>query len=196
MHAVGRRFNVFPVGHFSAVRPPKNSEFSKHVLKSLATPLSSSNGRGLQDLWGLFQCVVIQLFIHHGMLATELWASDFLKTLWGGIFLRSFLGQLWLNVFIYIYPHTYPGALEKTRGGAKNDIGIGKRVVMVGTDGFSRGSVTKRQHVQNKERGVCLWGGVNGQVEHGWVHSPWHYFQTSVDRRSSLFIMDKELAVS
>ena len=187
MHAVGRRFNVFPVGHFSAVRPPKNSEFSNHVLKSLATPLSSRNGRGLQDLWGLFQCVVIQLFIHHGMLATELWASDFLKTLWGGIFLRSFLGQLWLNVFIYIYPHTYPGALEKTRGGAKNDIGLGKRVVMVGTDGFSRGSVTKRGHVQNKERGVCVWGGVNGQVERGWVHSPWHYFHTSVDRRSSSF---------
>ena len=187
MHAVGRRFNAFPVSHFSAVRPPKNSEFSYHVLKSLAMPLSSRNGRGLQDLWGLFQCAVIQLFIQHGMLATELWASDFLKTLWGGIFLRSFLGQLWLNVFIYIYPHTYPGALEKTRGGAKNDIGIGKRVVMVGTDGFSRGSVTKRAYVQNKERGVCLWGSVNGQVVRGLVHSPWHFFWTSVDRSSSSF---------
>ena len=75
-------------------------------------------------------------------------------------------------MFIYIYPHTYPGALEKTRRGAKNDIGLGKRVVMVGTDGFNRGSVTKRVYVQNKERGVYLWGVVNGQVERGWIHSP------------------------
>ena len=75
-------------------------------------------------------------------------------------------------MFIYIYPHTYPGALKKTRGGAKNDIGLGKRVVMVGTDGFSRGSVTKRVYVQNKERGVCLWGSVNGHVVRGLVHSP------------------------
>ena len=187
MYALGRRFNVFPDGHFSAVRPPKNSEFSNHVLKSLAMHLSSRNGRVLQDLWGLFQCVVIWLFIHCGMLVTELWASDFLKTLWGGSFLRSFLGQLWLNVLTYMYPHTNPGALEKTREGAKNDIGLGKRVVMVGTDGFNRGSVTKRGHVQNKERGVCLWGGVNGQVERGWVHSPWRFFWTSVDRSSSSF---------
>ena len=178
---------LFLLATFQQWDPPKNSEFSYHVLKSLAMPLSSRNGRGLQDLWVLFQCVVIQFFIHHGMLATELWASDFLKTLWGGSFLRSFLCQLWLNVFIYIYPHTYPGALEKTRGGAKNDIGLGKRVVMVGTDGFNRGIVTKRGHVQNKERGVYLWGGVNGQVERGWIHSPWHYFRTSVDRRSSSF---------
>ena len=75
-------------------------------------------------------------------------------------------------MLIYIYPHTYPGALEKTRGGAKNDVGLGKRVVMVGTGGFSRGSVTKRGNVQKKDMRMCLRGGVNGQAERGWVLSP------------------------
>ena len=69
-------------------------------------------------------------------------------------------------MFIYIYPHTYPGALKKTRGGAKNDIGLGKRVVMVGTDGFSRGSMTKRVYVQNKKRGVSM-----GQCQ--WASCAW-----------------------
>ena len=83
--------------------------------------------------------------------------------------MKSLLAQLWLNVLIC--PHRYPGNLEKTREGAKNDIGLGERVVMVGTDGFRRGSMTKRGHVQDKEKGECLWGGVIGQVERGWVHS-------------------------
>ena len=157
MHAVGRRFNVFRVGHFSALRPPKNSEFSKHVLKSLAMHLSSRNGRGLWDLWGLFQCVVIQLFIHHGMLATEIWASDFLKILWGGSFLRSFLGQLWLNVLIYIHPHTYPGALERTRGGAKNDVGLGKRLLWLELVASAEG-VWPRGGVCKTRKGECVYG--------------------------------------
>lgn len=84
--------------------------------------------------------------------------------------MKSLLAQLWLNVLIC--PHRYPADLEKTREGAKNGINLGKRVLLVGTDGFSRRSVTKRWHVQDKERGRCLRGPVNGQVELGWVHSP------------------------
>ena len=51
--------------------PPKKSEVSSQVLKWLDTHLSSWNGRGLHDLWGLFPFVLIQLFIHLGTLATE-----------------------------------------------------------------------------------------------------------------------------
>ena len=48
--------------------------------------------------------------------------------------------------------------MEKTREGAKNGISLGKSVLLVGTDGFSRRSVTKRFHVDNNERGGCLMG--------------------------------------
>lgn len=66
-----------------------------------------------------------------------------------------------------IYPHTYPGDLEKTREGAKNDINLGKRVDMVGTDGFSRRNVTKRGNVKDKERGECLWAVSLGKLSMG-----------------------------
>ena len=46
MFALGIRFNVCTVGHFSAVRPPKISEVSNHALKSLAAHWSTWNGRG------------------------------------------------------------------------------------------------------------------------------------------------------
>ena len=71
MHAVGRKFNVCNVGHFLQARPPKKSDFSTQVLKSLATHLSSWNDRGLHDLWGFFPFVLIQLFIHLGTMVTE-----------------------------------------------------------------------------------------------------------------------------
>ena len=105
-------------------------------------------------------------------------------------------------MLIYIYPHTYPGALEKTRGGAKNDVGLGKRVVMVGTGGFSRGSVTKRGHVQNKERGVCLWGKFvckfvsMGKLSVGGFTHLDTTFGPQLIGGLHLFILDKELAVS
>ena len=171
MYAVGRRFNVCNFGHFSEVRPPKKPEVSSQVLKSLDTHLSSWNSRGLHDLWDHFPFVLIQLLIHLGTLATELGASDFLKILWDWSFLRSFLGQLCLNVLIH--PHNYPGDLEKTREGEKNGIGLGKRVFIFGIDGFRRRSVTKRGHVQDKERGRCLtgwcqWARVSSLIL-GWV---------------------------
>ena len=75
--------------------------------------------------------------------------------------LRGFLGQLCLNVIIH--PRGYPGDLEKVREGAKNGIGLGKRVLMVGIDGFRRRSMTKRGHVQDKEREGVLYGSVNVQ---------------------------------
>ena len=88
MYSVGRRFNVCTVGHFSVVRPPKNFEVSSCVLKSLAAHLSSWNGRGLHDLWGLFGFVLIQLLEH--------WLQNFEPL----IFLRfSEVGAFW-EVFL------------------------------------------------------------------------------------------------
>lgn len=183
MYAIGRRFNDGTVGHFSALRPWKNSEVSSYILRSLAMHFSSRNGRGLHDLCGHFQLVLIQLFIPLGTLATEILTSDILNILWGGSFLKSLLHQLWLNMLIC--PHRDPGDTEKTRVGAKNGISLGKSVLLVGTDGFSRRSVTKRFHVHNNESRGCLMGPWQWA---GWawvVHIPWHFFWTLVDKRSS-----------
>ena len=54
--------------------------------------------------------------------------------------------------------HGYPGDLDKTREGAKNGTDLGKRILIVGIDGFRRRSVTKRGHMQDKERGGCPMG--------------------------------------
>ena len=70
--------------------------------------------------------------------------------------MKSLLHQRWLNMLICL--HRDPGDMEKTREGAKNGISLGKSVLLVGTDGFSRRSVTKRFHVDNNERGGCLMG--------------------------------------
>ena len=46
-----------------SINVPLSQELSD-VLKSLAAHLSSWNGRGLHDLWGLFGFVLIQLLEH------------------------------------------------------------------------------------------------------------------------------------
>ena len=86
-----------------SVRPPKTPEVSSCALKSLAAHGSSWNGGALHDLCDLLRFVLIQLFIHLGTLATELWTSGFHKFLRGGRSLRSFPGHLFLNVLIH--PH-------------------------------------------------------------------------------------------
>ena len=75
MYAIGIRFNICTVGHFTVARPPKISEVSSHALKPLAAHWTSWNIRGLHDSWDLLQFILIQLFIYLGTLATELWAS-------------------------------------------------------------------------------------------------------------------------
>jgi len=55
------------------------------------------------------------------------------------------LYQFCLNVLIH--PRGYPGHLEKTREGAQNGIGLGKRVKMDRNDSFRRRDVGRE--------GVC-----------------------------------------
>ena len=115
MYAVGIIVNVGTVGQYSAARPSKISEVSSHAFQSLAAHGSHSNDTGLHTLWDLLWSVLMQLFLHPGTLATELWASDLSQVPCGGRFLRSFLGQLCLKVIIP--SRTCPGHLEKTREG-------------------------------------------------------------------------------
>jgi len=186
MCAVGIRFNICTVGHFLAARHLKISELSSHALKWLAAHWSSWNGRGLHSLCDLLQFILIQLFSHLGTLATELWASDFLKFLWGGSFLRSFFSQLWLNLLIH--PHDYPGRLEKIREGAKNSTGLGKRVMMDGIEGLRRRGLGEKRYGPGKDRGGGSYGVVSTcKRSLGGFSSPWHFFWTSVDKRSSYF---------
>ena len=64
----------------------------------------------------------------------------------------------WSALLEYVFhSHSYPGDLEKRREEAKNGVGLGKSILIVGIDGFRR-NVTKRGNMQDKERGGCLMG--------------------------------------
>lgn len=70
-----------------------------------------------------------------------------------------FLGQLWLNLLIH--PHSYPSHLKKKREGAKNIIGLGKRLMMFVTEGLRRRGVGRE--------GLCAMQGQGGLM--GWCQS-------------------------
>ena len=72
--------------------------------------------------------------------------------------MRSFVGHFFLNVVIHL--HGCPGHLEKTREGAQNGIGLGKRVKMDGNDSFRRMGVGRE--------GVCARQG-QGRGSYGMV---------------------------
>ena len=195
MYAVGRSFNVYNVGHFSEARPPKKSEVSSQVLKSLVTYLSSWNGSGLHDVWGLFLFVLIQIFFHLGTLATELWTSDFLEILWGGFERLS-----WSALLECDYSSSWlPWRPGESKRGSKEWHWFGEK----GIDGWYWWLQEKEYDQEGacarQRKGRCLiWqcqcAKVSslslGWVQLEWVHSPWNCFRNLVD----LFVLDKESA--
>ena len=185
MYAVGIRFNVCTVGHFSAARPLKISEASSHALKSLAAHWSSWNGRGPHDPWDL-----LRLFWFSSSFTLEHWLQIFepliLFSFFRWVFLRRFLGQLWLNVLIY--PRGYPGHLEKTREWVQNGTGLRKRVKMDGNDGSRRRGVGREEVYARQRQGRGSYGEVSmGKRSLGGFRSPWHIFWTLADRGFSSF---------
>ena len=82
--------------------------------------------------------------------------------------MRNFLHQLCLNVLIH--SHGNPGHLEETRKGTKNGIGLGKRINVVGIEGFRRNGVGREGVCSRQRQGRGLMGWCQ-QARGAWVGS-------------------------
>ena len=167
MCAVGIRFNVCTVGHFSAARPLKISEVSSHALKSLAAHWSSCPpGRGPHDPWDL-----LQLFWFSSSFTLEHWLQIFEPLIFFSFFRWVFLRRFLVSFGWIAY---LPSRLPRPPGENKRVSTEWHWFEEEGEDGWEwwlqeKGCGQRRSICQAKTGEGLLWGGVNGQEELGWV---------------------------
>ena len=168
MYALGIRFNVCTVGHFSAVRPPKISEVSNHALKSLAAHWSTWNGRGSPRSLGP-PPVHSDSALHSPW---NIWLQSFEPLIFFSYFDVVFIDNHPLSVLLECAysPSWLPWPPGENKRGSTELHWFGEE----GEDGWERqlqekGCGQRRGMCQARiEEGVLL-GGINGQEELGWV---------------------------
>lgn len=156
MCAVGIRFNVCTVGHFSAARPLKISEVSSHALKSLAAHWSSCPpGRGPHDPWDL-----LQLFWFSSSFTLEHWLQIFEPLIFFSffrwVFLRRFLGQLWLNCLFTLT--VTQATWRKQESEYRMALVWGRGWRWMGMMASGEGVWAEKKYMPGKDRGGALMG--------------------------------------